>query len=179
MKAPIVVLTMVLLAGRANAQMNYPTNLPTESGYTIQQNAQPIGMSASRIEEISRDAQKQNLADGLNATTRDIVSKNIQGATDQLISGKNVNIAARIGSETNIIDQHSVNVHISYDARPIGGILNVRVELLPVFSGIGSAVRPTISREFAEAVDNFDDEFIAQTILRLTKELSENFAAKS
>ena len=47
---------------------------------------------------------------------------------------------------------------------------------MPVFGGIGSAVRPTVSREFAQAVENFDDDFISDTILKLTNDLAAELA---
>jgi len=133
-------------------------------------------MSFEELASISRGAVRQSIADNLTQAAEKLVADNVEGRSDILRSGKAMDLNTTINSGQTILEQHSVNVHVEFDARPIGGILNVRVQLVPVFGGIGSATRPVVSREFAEAVDNFDDDVLAQTVSKLTKELAAEYA---
>jgi hypothetical protein len=121
---------------------------------------------------------KESLARTLQVTAAKLVTDHMNGSTELLRSGHSLDLIATLGIENNPMEQQSVDVHVTYDARPVGGILNIRVELVPVFGGIGAAVRPTISQEFAQAVDDFDDDFIGDTITKLTDELATQIAAR-
>ena len=135
-------------------------------------------MSFEQVISITRSSVRENVASSLAKVTDDLIKDHVSGASEVLRTGGTVSFAATVNAKESIIEQHSVNVHVSYDARPIGGILNISVELVPVFGGIGSASRPVLRREFAEAVDNFDDDAVSETIGRLTRELAAEYVAE-
>ena len=172
-----------LLAVSAKAQ-NHTTELAAAlaspaASTTMQLHVadEPNAMSAQKIASAGQTSHEV-VAASLSQAIAKLVADNANGSTDLLRTGQVMNLNAKVGSDLGITEQHSVNVHISYDARPVGGILSIKVELVPIFGGIGSAVRPTASREFAQAVDNFDDDFISQTITSMTNELAAEYAAK-
>lgn len=78
-----------------------------------------------------------------------------------------------------LIDEETLNVKISYDARPIGGILNVQVSMTPSFRGVGVATRPTISRSTAIAVDELNDATVQKLVRELTLELQAELALEN
>jgi len=181
MKPLIAAITVIMFATAANAQMKATADLAkTESTQgALQATDQTANaMSFQKVVSLSRAAERETIANTLPTLTADLVAQHVSGATELLRSGQVLDISASTGTDQNAMQQRSINVHVSYDARPVGGILSVRVELVPVFGGIGSAVRPMISREFAQAVNDFDDDFIGQTISQLSAELSAEYAAK-
>ncbi len=137
-----------------------------------------VAQPASQQQATERTSAREVTISGLKDAIEKMVAEHANGSTDILRSGQSIHLVADINDNLGATERHSVNVQISYDARPVGGILNIRVELVPDFGGIGSAVRPAASREFAQAVDSFDDDFIGQTITNLTNELAAEFAAK-
>jgi len=84
----------------------------------------------------------------------------------------------QIHKARNIVEHHTMNVKVGYEPRPIGGILSVRVELVPVFCGIGTASRSIAIRDIAQAVDDFDQDVVNNTIEKLTKDLSAEYSVK-
>jgi hypothetical protein len=139
--------------------------------------ASPVAVSAQKALSDAKHLQRMLMADSMTAATSKLVSDHANGSTELLRAGSVLELSTTMGGVHSALEQHSINVQVTYDARPVGGILNIRVELVPVFGGIGSAVRPTISREFAEAVENFDDDFISETIMKLTNDLAAELAA--
>ncbi len=174
----------MVLAGRAGAQTsadNHPGNLASLGGLpsyisTVEDpsgiNAPKIDARSSAIPSESKTYKRGIIPDSLVQATERLVSNQSNGSTELLRSGKVLDLSTTMSGGSGLFDRESINVHVAYNARPVGGILNIRVELVPVFGGIGSAVRPTISRDFAQAVDDFDDDFITQTILKLTVDLA-------
>jgi hypothetical protein len=152
-------------------------DLPTQLSAKVA-DSKASAMSFAQLISITKSSVRENIASSLTKVTDDLIKDQVAGASEVLRAGGTVSFAATVNAKENITEQHSVNVRVSYDARPIGGILNIRVELVPVFGGIGSASRPVISREFAEAVDDFDDDAVSQTIGRLTRELAAEYAAE-
>jgi hypothetical protein len=182
MKTIIAAIVIVMFAGSANAQNGVSGSIATSESTQARplqatgESADPLGFQ--KVLAISQAAERTTLASALPALAEKMVAEQGTGATEELRSKHVLNMGMNAGSGSNALQQRSINVHVTYDARPVGGILNIRVELVPVFGGIGSAVRPTVSREFAQAVDDFDDDFIAQTIVKLTDELATEYAAK-
>jgi hypothetical protein len=179
-----VLVVSMALAGRAGAQNaadNHPGNLASLGGLPsyVSTLENPSGINTPKIEAepptiqpLSKTYKRGIIPDSLVQATERLVSNQSNGSTELLRSGKVLDLSTTMSGGTGLFDRESINVHVAYNARPVGGILNIRVELVPVFGGIGSAVRPTISRDFAQAVDDFDDDFITQTILKLTVDLS-------
>jgi hypothetical protein len=144
---------------------------------TPAKDATPVEVSTQKVQANAKASQTSLMADSMTAATSKLVLDHANGSTELLRAGSVLELSTTMGGVHSALEQHSINVHVTYDARPVGGILNVRVELVPVFGGIGSAVRPTISREFAEAVENFDDDYISETIMKLTNDLAAELAA--
>lgn len=78
-----------------------------------------------------------------------------------------------------LLDEENLNVKVSYDARPIGGILNIEVSITPSFRGVGVATRPTISRSAARAVDELNDATVQEVVRELTLELQTEFTLQN
>ncbi len=186
MKAIIIAAAIgAMLAGTASAQMmdgstqsqSAFATLLTDSEPSV--GTEPIGqMPPVTMKPVVITTAKVDIGKTVQEIAAKMMAESAEGSTDLLRSGKPLDLIATLGPGPNPMEQQSVNVHVTYDARPVGGILNIRVELVPVFGGIGAAVRPTISREFAQAVDDFDDDFISSTITKLTDELATQLAVK-
>jgi hypothetical protein len=169
----------MVLAGSASAQMNLTAALAGSPQRALHVNdAMPNAMSFQKVVSLSRASAREALATSLPQVASQLVTDHANGSTELLRTWQVLDMTATVNADHGVTEQHSVNVHVSYDARPVGGILSIRVELVPIFGGIGAAVRPTATREFAQAVDDFDDDFIGQTITKLTNELAAEFAAK-
>lgn len=170
------------LAGRASAQSAIASNILPSTNFAANNigtpgYATPEEISAQKVQMDVKPSKRSLMADSMQAATEKLVSDHAVGSTELLRSGSVLELSTMMGGIHSALEQHSINVHVTYDARPVGGILNIRVELVPIFGGIGSAVRPTISREFAQAVDNFDDDFISETIMKLTNDLATELAS--
>ncbi len=184
---PLIALIVISMAltGRVSAQSTSDVSAKNLVAYTanaenvVDAPAVAVSKIASEVKISERNvmAERSLMADSMQAATAKLVADHAAGSTELLRSGSDLELSTTMGSVHNALEQHSVTVHVTYDARPVGGILNIRVELVPVFGGIGSAVRPTISREFAQAVENFDDDFISDTIMKLTNDLAAELAA--
>lgn len=176
--ASLLVLTFATTA--ATAQMRLAATIESSESPTAA--ALPINhansMTTQQVVAMERTAERASLAETISSVTSKMLAEHISGATETLRDGQSLDMSAMTRIEGSIVDQRSINVHVTYDPRPVGGILNIRVELVPLFAGIGSAVRPTISREFAQAVDDFDDDLISQTITQLSGELAKEYAQK-
>jgi hypothetical protein len=183
MKTFIAIIAIVMgLAGRASAQSAIASNILPSTNFAANNigtpgYATPEEISAQKVQMDVKPSKRSLMADSMQAATEKLVSDHAVGSTELLRSGSVLELSTMMGGIHSALEQHSINVHVTYDARPVGGILNIRVELVPIFGGIGSAVRPTISREFAQAVDNFDDDFISETIMKLTNDLATELAS--
>jgi hypothetical protein len=133
--------------------------------------------------EIVRDsatsvALRQATIQGMNRVVEQVVRDYAPGSTQRLHSGKTINVTTMIDTDRSVAAWHSVNIRASFDERPIGGILSIHVGLAPVFGGIGAAVRSVNESKFDQAVDEFDDTFMAQEISKLAQELGEEYTAR-
>lgn len=152
-------------------------NIATEHAIGVTNNPNtPMGVQ--QVQTIQTDAMRDRIAASIaTATTNIVAGSSIDYA--ELAEKHVVRFTAAAGGESlPVIEQHLLNVVVKYDARPIGGILTVRVELVPAFGGIGTACRPIVSKQFSRAVDNLDDEAIASTIKELTTSLGQQYASK-
>ena len=163
----------------ALAQMDRAAHraIVTDLGINVT-NATSGVMSPSEVVSIVRGSARLSVSESLSGLADATIKEHIAGSTDILRSGGSVHFSTTVNAKERITEQRSVNVRVSYEARPIGGILNVRVELLPLFAGIGAASRADMSRDFAQAVDGVDDAAVSETVLRLTHELATDYASK-
>ena len=175
----VIVLTLASTAAMAQMRLAAVVeNSETPTAAALPANTANSSLTTQQVAAMERTAERESLAETISSVTSKMLAEHISGATETLRDGQPLDMSAVTRVEGSIVDQRSINVHVTYDARPVGGILNIRVELVPLFAGIGSAVRPTISREFAQAVDDFDDDLISQTITQLSAELAKQYAEK-
>jgi hypothetical protein len=136
-------------------------------------------MSAEQVKQISQTSVRDRVALSLREIGNSFYSDAVRGIVDGLGQGGTRTFTAPIPTTSaSLTMQSSLNVSVKYDRRPLGGVLCIRVDIVPAFSGIGSSTRPIASRQFAQAVDDFDDHFVATTVTRLTNELSSEIATK-
>jgi hypothetical protein len=155
---------------------NQPGGYAEHSGRTVRTvNSQPAWRLGYMSDSTSRIDSRVSTVQGMTRVIAQLVKDHTRGSTERLRSGKAIDFTAMIDTDRSVAAWHTVNLKASYDARPIGGILYIRIGLAPVFGGIGSAVRSVNYREFAEAIDDFDDDFVAETISRLTTELGDEY----
>jgi hypothetical protein len=84
------------------------------------------------------------------------------------------NFSAPLGSlNGELTNQHAVRVHVNFEVRPIGGVLTVRVDLVPQFSGVGVSNRPLASKTMMTAVDNLDASTVNALVASLSSELND------
>jgi hypothetical protein len=137
-------------------------------------------MSLEEIVSITNSSVREEIAEGLANISLQMINSKMDGTLDRLILGSIVSFSTPLTSAKarNIVEHHTMNVKVGYEPRPIGGILSVRVELVPVFCGIGTASRPIAIRDIAQAVDDFDQDVVNNTIEKLTKDLSAEYSIK-
>ena len=81
-----------------------------------------------------------------------------------------------IGGTNSLLEEQTVNVKVSFEERPVGGILTVRASMTPSFRGVGVSTRPAISRSVAMAVDEVNQNLINEIVRELTSEINGEFA---
>ncbi len=93
------------------------------------------------------------------------------------VASPEVKATSSAANSVSLLEEHKLNVKVQYDARPVGGILTVRVSITPTFRGIGVSTRPAASRSLALAVDEFTQEAVNKLVEELTEEISAEFNA--
>ncbi|HET6512382.1 MAG TPA: hypothetical protein VFH43_09325 [Candidatus Kapabacteria bacterium] len=111
-----------------------------------------LGISTAATEKLMEHIDAQSLADG------------------------GIDLTLRKVDAQSLIDEHTLNVKVNYDPRPVGGILTVRVSMTPSFRGIGVSTRPTTSRSIALAVDELSEETVKTLVDELTTEIKTEFS---
>jgi hypothetical protein len=137
-------------------------------------------MSLAEVEAMTESSFQQTISNDLQRVTADEVDGELIGLFDDLAAGKTVSFASRLTGPPghSMTEQYSMNVVLLYQRRPIGGILMVKVELVPPFCGLGSAIRPIAIRKTAEAVDNLEPDDLGEIVSRLSHQLGTDYAAK-
>ena len=131
-------------------------------------------MSMTHVNEIGQSAKStemSELADLIPAATHQLAAK-IGTEMSGIAAGSTVSFHTRVLKCANVLNRRSITIKVSYDPRPIGGILNIRVDLVPVFNGIGGASRPVASRSFSQSIDNLDQTVVDEIVTRLSEELA-------
>ncbi|SRR5581483_2667067 len=183
--AAAVIASAVLMFGatRASAQADARTqtqrvSLPESS--TPRAAEEHPSMSFAEVKSITETSLRTAISEQLEGITSDEVIEHLSSSFDALERGQEVNFTTPVSglSGHSITEQYSMNVMVHYEPRPIGGILSVKVELVPLFCGIGSASRPAAYRELSQAIDNLDDDALGQTVSSLTHDLGEEYATR-
>lgn len=108
----------------------------------------------------------------LSTTTMNTILPELQNRLSSIDQGGALQFVVNSDQSVSLLDQYTIEVKVSYDPRPVGGILNVKVNLVPVFSGVGIANRPVASRAMARAVDQISEESISVIVKDLSKDLA-------
>jgi hypothetical protein len=72
-----------------------------------------------------------------------------------------------------ILAKVRVVINILFDPQPIGGILSIRADLIPLYSGIGIGNRPIATESFASAVETLDSVYTQSQIVFLVRRLDQ------
>jgi len=108
--------------------------------------------------------------------TQQVLTSKVSGVVKDIQAGSEKSFTLNMNNNASVAEGHAVKVEVSYDQRPIGGILNVKVELMPKFVGVGVAPRAIAKKTMATAVDNLNDSEVSQIITTLTQELAQEIA---
>jgi len=176
--ATLLLTGMVVMPMLAGAQAK---NKPEQTALTAQvANSKTTTMSFDRVRSITTGAIKEAIGTQLGNVNAESVAKQLSGSYEALRAGATVGFHSPVSSlaSHSITEQHVMQVKVGYEPRPIGGILTVRVELVPVFAGIGSASRPIVVREVSQAVDNFDEDGLGDMVADLSHQIGTEYAAK-
>lgn len=92
-----------------------------------------------------------------------------------LSAGGAIERSIKPANGSNLLDEHNVSVKVVFDARPVGGVLTVRVAMSPSFRGVGVSTRATISRSTAMAVDEFNESLVQDIVTELSQEIQEEY----
>jgi hypothetical protein len=100
------------------------------------------------------------------------VTSSVVTSMSDIVSGKTKQFVTDLSSINNSIAQSTtVKVKVNYEARPIGGILSVTVDLVPLFSGVGVANYPLASKSMVLAVDEVTPISITLIVAALSTDL--------
>ncbi len=165
-------------AQQASAQSQQAA-IPTSYVYRVSDEKTPV-MSFAEVKSITENSVRQAVSNQLMAISTQDVNSRLAGTFDDMVKGHTVGFSSPVSglAARSINEQYSMNVSVHYEARPIGGILTIKVELVPVFTGIGSASRPVAYREMSQAIDNLEEDALGDVVSDLTHQLGADYAAK-
>lgn len=137
-------------------------------------------LSLAEVDAMTESSLRQAISNDLQHVNPDEIDSELIDRFDDLAAGKTVSFASHLKAPAglSLTEEYSMTVVLLYNRRPIGGIVMVKVELVPAFCGLGSAIRPIAIRETAEAVDNLEPDALGEIISRLSYQLGADYAAK-
>jgi hypothetical protein len=145
----------------------------------ISKHEHTIPMSSEEVQNISQSSTRVEISAALQHLDLSAYADTVANVVANVMHGGTQNFCTTIATGSkSLTDQNTLNVSVKYDPRPVGGILSIRVEVVPLFAGIGTPMRAIASRELAQAVDQFDEEMVTKTVQQLTNELSAQIAMK-
>jgi hypothetical protein len=98
----------------------------------------------------------------------------------KLSSGEQVHFTTDLSANnSSLLQANNVDVQVRYEARPIGGILTVQVQLIPQFSGVGISNRPIASRTKIVAVDELKADMVKQIMASLSADVANDMTKVS
>jgi hypothetical protein len=117
----------------------------------------------------------------LSTIDPDALRTKIEESFDTVRGGKRACITLNLGEESlrPMRLRLTVEVLVEYEERPIGGILRIAADLLPMFTGIYSSLRPLVSNDYAEAVDYLDVDEIANIVHERIQKLGQQYALRN
>ena len=176
----IAILAVAGFARVTNAQtaQTQKVYLPTSMNAQVSNDVLPMSFDA--VKSITQGSVREFVGEQLGTMNQSAIQSKINAEYEKLASGQPVSFGASIAglAAHSVTEQHAMHVSLKYDARPIGGILTIRVELVPVFSGIGAASRPTALKTITQAVDRLDEESLGTIVSGLIHQMGSDYAAK-
>ncbi|MEO6941003.1 MAG: hypothetical protein ABI444_12835 [Candidatus Kapaibacterium sp.] len=183
-----VALLLVGIPSLGNAHSFFQLRLADQTGQSQQwlQTDQPIDisnsplLSKSEVDQIVLSVEPpapREILNQLSTTSLHALLPNIVSSIPNLASGetKAFSVVVVTAEPHSVLEEHSMKVTVTYEPRPVGGIMNVRVELLPAFSGVGVVNHAVLSKSSAEAVDELNPLTVSLVVAKLTKELTADF----
>lgn len=170
--------TLVTAQGQSDVQRQ-SSAIKTSRVFNASDSDAPA-LSLADVEKMTERSFRQTISNDLKRVTADEVDSEIIDRFDDLAAGITVSFASHLAASpgNSSTEQYSMNVVLQYHRRPIGGILTVKVELVPSFCGLGSAIRPIAVRETAEALDNLEPDGLGEIVSRLSHQLGIDYATK-
>ncbi len=167
----------------ANAQPASPQSQQADvpTSYEFQaSNVTTPPMSFEEVRSITQSSIRGAIGEQLGGITSNEVATKLIGSTEKLLRGQTVCISANLiaAGVHSLTQEHILQARVNFERRPIGGILSIKVALVPLFSGVGSASRPIAAKSVTSAVENLDEQTLASIISELSHQLGSEFAAK-
>ncbi len=180
-----LIITMAGFASAASAQsvatvaQSQQANVPTAYNIRASNEKSPV-MSFDEVRSITQGSVREIVGQQLGSVTAAQIASQLEGKFDLLTSGQSVSFSQSVSSAAahSVTEQHTVQVIVKYESRPIGGILTVKVQLVPLFNGIGAASRPIALKTVSTSVENLEEDALGGIISDLTHQLGAEYAAK-
>lgn len=112
-------------------------------------------------------------ANGITGPASTSVERFVQEAKSTPIATKHILKERSIVRDTVLGTEYVLLTKLTYEARPVGGILSVQVSTLPTFFGVGVTLRTVRHAELAEAIDELRSEDLNAKLRHLTKNVIE------
>jgi hypothetical protein len=138
-------------------------------------------MSQTQVDNLTRTSVSVSLreqASQFASITANSIMPSVTNGLKDIANGGTKTFAARVNAKgiKSIVNQNSIRVNVSYEPRPIGGILNVTVAYVPQFSGVGVATRAIGTKTIALAVDGLDAGSVNKLVASLSSDLATDIA---
>ena len=142
----------------------------------------PVPREQTGVDRMLGDMQTANeILLQLHAIPASVVHDRIDAAFDSIKRGKQINMMFVTNEDTTqpMRFRLTVDVLLQYEPRPIGGILRIASNLVPMFTGIYAASRPDASADFAQAVDYIDVDELTCLVAGHIQQLGEQYAVRN
>ena len=110
----------------------------------------------------------------IGTASRDIIIPTLTGRISSISNGNVEFSSAPLISSGSTLHRTVLSLTVSFTKNPLGGILKVRGDIMPLFSGVGSSVRPKKTYEIIEATDELDEAQLQDAMERVTSTLEGN-----
>ena len=155
-------------------------DIQTEIGMRVSNSHSPLvsPTEMTNISNAARSSQVLSQAYNMVEMTLQAVSSSVVTSMSDIIKGNSKQFVTDLSSNNNSIGQSTaVKVRVNFEPRPIGGILSVTVDLVPLFSGVGVANRPLASKSIVQAVDEVTPTSITLIVAGLSVDLQKEIAS--
>ncbi len=176
---------VIMLASTASAQtvaavaVAQSQSADVTTALTFRSSNSSNSLSAKSVEEIANRAQSHEVScmASMIPQAASVLTSEVSTQLSEISNGVAKSFSTSLLKGADVMDQRSITLKVTYEPRPIGGILNIRVDLVPVFAGIGGASRPAATRSTAMAVETVTQDAIQEIVNRLSAEIAGEFQA--